>query len=210
MTESDAGGQASAWQSASLSERNSQCYEEYDKTIDSCGSDTDGEEWTCRNGRFRQRAVVERGRRYHQRPAQRRSSGAAPWGGSCFSCDRFAHGDACKVPHGVPPARGLVLVDSANRLELMTAQRGLGDVEAATDIACRKAVGYTGGCRAWAHVAQEAEHNLGKIEVPGSSPGVGSRSRCSSAVEQLFRKQQAVGSNPTTGSTKNRITTRNR
>lgn len=52
----------------------------------------------------------------------------------------------------------------------------------------------------WAHVAQEAEHNLGKIEVPGSSPGVGSRSRCSSAVEQLFRKQQVVGSNPTTGS----------
>jgi hypothetical protein len=92
----------------------------------------------------------------------------------------------------------------------MTAQRGLGDVEAATDIACRKAVGYTGTCRAWAHVAQEAEHNLGKIEVPGSSPGVGSRSRCSSAVEQLFRKQQAVGSNPTTGSTKNRIASRNR
>jgi hypothetical protein len=114
------------------------------------------------------------------------------------------------VPQGVPPARGLVLVDSANRLELKTAQRGLGDVEAATDIACRKPVGYTGECRAWAHVAQEAEHNLGKIEVPGSSPGVGSRSRCSSAVEQLFRKQQVVGSNPTTGSTKNRITTRNR
>jgi hypothetical protein len=113
------------------------------------------------------------------------------------------------VPQGVPPARGLVLVDSANRLELMTAQRGLGDVEAATDIACRKAVGYTGECRAWAHVAQEAEHNLGKIEVPGSSPGVGSRSRCSSAVEQLFRKQQVVGSNPTTGSLKNLNWTRN-
>jgi hypothetical protein len=117
-------------------------------------------------------------------------------------------GTPVRCPRG-PPARGLVLVDSANRLELMTAQRGLGDVEAATDIACRKAVGYTGTCRAWAHVAQEAEHNLGKIEVPGSSPGVGSRSRCSSAVEQLFRKQQVVGSNPTTGSTKNRITTRN-
>ena len=127
---------------------------EYDKTIDSRGSDTDREEWTCRNGRFRQRAVAERGHRYHQRPAQRRSSGAAPWGGSCFSVDRFAHGDACKVPQGVPPARGLVLVGSANHLELKTAQRGLGDVEAATDIACRKAVGYTGGCRAWAHVAQ--------------------------------------------------------
>ena len=55
----------------------------------------------------------------------------------------------------------------------------------------------------WAHVAQEAEHNLGKIEVPGSSPGVGSRGRCSSAVEQLFRKQQVVGSNPTTGSREN-------
>ena len=31
---------------------------------------------------------------------------------------------------------------------------------------------------------------------------MGSRSRCSSAVEQLFRKQQVVGSNPTTGSLK--------
>ena len=62
----------------------------------------------------------------------------------------------------------------------------------------------------WAHVAQEAEHNLGKIEVPGSSPGVGSEGRCSSAVEQLFRKQQVVGSNPTTGSKENRTTTRNR
>ena len=35
---------------------------------------------------------------------------------------------------------------------------------------------------------------------------MGSRSRCSSAVEQLFRKQQVVGSNPTTGSPKKRIT----
>lgn len=38
---------------------------------------------------------------------------------------------------------------------------------------------------------------------------MGSRSRCSSAVEQLFRKQQVKGSNPFTGSPKTRSRTRN-
>jgi hypothetical protein len=130
--------------------------------------------------------------------AASRVTGSLMWGG-------LQHPEG-----GTLAARRLVRIDSANLLEVKTANRGLENMKAATDIACRKPVGYTGECRAWAHVAQEAEHNLGKIEVPGSSPGVGSRSRCSSAVEQLFRKQQVVGSNPTTGSTKNRIRTRNR
>ena len=129
--------------------------------------------------------------------AASRVTGSLMWGG-------LQHPEG-----GTLAARRLVRIDSANLLEVKTADRGLGNTKAATDIACRKAVGYTGGCRAWAHVAQEAEHNLGKIEVPGSSPGVGSRSRCSSAVEQLFRKQQVKGSNPFTGSPKTLIRTRN-
>jgi hypothetical protein len=66
--------------------------------------------------------------------AASRVTGSLMWGG-------LQHPEG-----GTLAARRLVRIDSANLLEVKTANRGLENMKAATDIACRKPVGYTGEC----------------------------------------------------------------